>query len=146
MSVDGGRDIVTFLHACLILRSVQTRARLPSSDRMRAITPIGAPPAPLEPDYLEAAREALGGELVRLGAGADPGPRVEILLLGPGRLEHAVGDRQSLGEHPLDRLAVAAVGGRHVGQEADPEGDVTVLVTGDVLEALDEARKRPDLG
>ena len=48
-----------------------------------------------------------------------------------------------LDQRALDRLAVARVAPRHVAQEARAEGDVAVLVAGDVREALHEGRQRP---
>ena len=47
-----------------------------------------------------------------------------------------------LDERALDRVAVARVLLRHLAQEARAERHVAVLVAGDVVEALDEARQR----
>ena len=65
--------------------------------------------------------------------------QVPVVLFRPRRVEHAVGDWDRLLEHPLDHSLVGGVGLDRVGEEAHAEGDVAMLVAGDVGEALDEA-------
>jgi hypothetical protein len=43
------------------------------------------------------------------------------------------------------RVAVLRVLGRQLAEKARPKCDVTVLVAGDLVEALDESGQRPDL-
>ena len=83
-----------------------------------------------EPDDLQPAAEALGGKCVGFVL-RHPERLPVVVLRGPRRIEHLVGDRERLRERPLDRLAVAIVGVRHLGEEDRPEGDVPVLVAGD---------------
>src|SRR5438034_5175079 len=82
-----------------------------------------------EPDHLEAPREGLGRELVRLVArGAE---ELGVLLLGPRWVEDLVGARQRLGQRALDRVAVGGILPHRVEQEPHAERDVPVLVAGD---------------
>ena len=83
--------------------------------------------------------------LRREGGGLLPADAEElvVVLLRPGRIDHLVGDRDRLLEHLLDHAAVALVHVDAVGEKSDAEGDMAVLVAGDVREPLDETRQGP---
>ena len=118
--VDGGTAMLTLARHGLIIRSAEQTIDLYSSDRRMQRSSDRRMETRI--DAAQARPMTLSRRVRHWAANAcvssreAPNSSQSSSLVGPRRLQHPVGDRQRLGQRPLDRLAVALVLARHVGR------------------------------